>query len=223
MMANLHWADFYLICFLVGFALTMFSLLVGVFKIDFPGKWDNLLHGGHALGHFHGGHGFGHHGAGHGHGPADGHVGHFNFSTIMAFLAMFGGTGYLLTTQSKFAAGMALAFAFGAGLVGAAIVSWYLTKMLVDYDRSMRPEDFDLVGTIGNITVSTSHAGTGELVYEQNGARKSVPIRSDDENVLARGDEVVITRFDRGIAYGKKFEEFVSGEAQVKTAPQEER
>jgi hypothetical protein len=201
----------------------MFSLLVGVFKIDFPGKWDNFLHGGHAFGHMHGAHGFGHHGVGHGHGhgPGDGHVGHFNFSTLMAFMAVFGATGYLLTRHSRFETAMALVAAFGAGLVGAAIVSWYFTKMLIDYDRTMRPDDFDLVGTIGRITIATSHAGTGELLYEQNGARKSVPIRSDDENVLRRDDEVVVTRFEKGIAYGKKFEEFVSGESRARVAREE--
>lgn len=223
MIANLHWADFYLICFLVGFALTMFSLLVGIFHIDFPGKWDNFLHGGHAFGHIHGAHGFGHHGVGHGHGTGDGHAPHLNFSTVMAFLAMFGGTGFLLSRHSRFEAYLALGASVGAGLVGAAVVSWYFTKIMIDYDKSMRPDDFDLIGTIGKITISTSHAGTGELVYEQNGARKSVPVRSDDENVLARGDEVVVTRFEKGVAYGKKFEEFVSGSAPAASTREENR
>ena len=46
----------------------------------------------------------------------------FNFGTLAAFLAWFGGTGYLLTRYSSVWALLALALAFVSGLGGAAAV-----------------------------------------------------------------------------------------------------
>src|SRR5579884_117133 len=79
------WTDFYLICFLVGFALSALALLAGSVHLHLP-----HLHLPHL-----------HVGGPHVHVPhAGGAGGHqtpwFNFGTLAAFLAWFGGTGYLL-------------------------------------------------------------------------------------------------------------------------------
>jgi hypothetical protein len=72
----LTWSSFYLICFLVGFGLSIVSVLAG---------WVHMPHVD-----FHHGIHFGHaHGGG-------GGASWFNMGTISAFLAWFGGTGYLL-------------------------------------------------------------------------------------------------------------------------------
>src|ERR1700730_11801697 len=104
---SMTWADFYLICFAVGFCLSFFSFLLG-------GARTGRLH----LPHFHGHAGAPHlpsagvpaaHGPGApGHAPVPGDgqaaaahvhqgggVSSFNFVTLTAFLAWFGGTGYL--------------------------------------------------------------------------------------------------------------------------------
>src|SRR5262249_61507161 len=76
-------ADVYLICFIVGFGLSLISAF---------GGFVHMPHGHH--GHVHIGHAHGH---GHGTGTD---ISPFNFSTITAFLAWFGGVGYLLTKFS---------------------------------------------------------------------------------------------------------------------------
>ncbi len=81
----MSWADLYLVCFIVGFALSLISVLGGSLRL--PG-----LH------HAHGHHGHVHVGHGHGGGL---HVSPINFSTITAFLAWFGAVGYLLTQVFK--------------------------------------------------------------------------------------------------------------------------
>ena len=80
------WADFYLICFVVGFALSVISFLGGFLHL--PG-----LHHAHGH-HVHVGHG-------HAHGHTGTTVSPFNFFTFAAFLTWFGGAGYLLTKFSS--------------------------------------------------------------------------------------------------------------------------
>jgi hypothetical protein len=48
------------------------------------------------------------------------------------------------------------------------------------------------------------------MIFEQRGVRKSVGARSEDGKPLPNGTEVAITRYENGIAYVKKWEEFTS-------------
>jgi membrane protein implicated in regulation of membrane protease activity len=202
------WSDFYLMCFIVGFVMSIFTLLVGVFHVDFPGRWDNFLHAGHGL-HFGHGHGLLVHGpnthVGHAHGTSD--ISPINFSTLMAFLTWFGGIGYLLTRHTSFIKLMVLGLAILAGLAGGSIIFWYMAKFLLRHDLSMDPADFDLVGVIGALSIPIRAGGTGEIVYQQNGARKSHAARSEDGEPISKGEEVAITRFEKGIAYVRRWSE----------------
>ena len=208
------WSDFYLICFAVGFCFSFFSFVFGSSRV---GK----LH----LPHFHG-HWVGHLPVGQGpvaHGPAAGghpathgpvartdgashaargaSVSPFNPPSIAAFLAWFGGTGYLLTRFSALWVGMALLLAVVAGLVGGAIIFFFLTKVLMSDQEFLDPADFEMVGVLGKLSVPIRDGGTGELIYSQMGTRRVCGARSDDGTVLAKGAEVVVTRYDKGIAY----------------------
>ena len=60
------WSDIYLLCFLVGFSLSVLSFLAGAVHIHLPFKMHLPFHGGHAGGGHVGGH-FGGNAAGHGH------------------------------------------------------------------------------------------------------------------------------------------------------------
>ena len=94
----MSWSDFYLLCFLVGFSLSVLSFLAGAVHIHLPFKMHLPFHGGHHAG-----------GAHHTGSSARGGASHsseiswFNASTIMAFLAWFGGAGYILTKHAYLA------------------------------------------------------------------------------------------------------------------------
>ena len=212
------WSDFYLVCFIFGFVMTLFTLFVGVFHIDFPGKWDNFLHGSHGF-HFHGhglhvGHGHGAHVGHHAHGHGSGSdVSPFNFSTAMAFLTWFGAIGYLLSRHTGFIGTMILGVAILSGLAGGSVIFWYMTKVLMRYDAAMDPADYELVGVIGTLTVPIRADGVGEIVYQQNGARKCAAARSDDGSAIAKGEEVAVTRYEKGIAYVRRWSELAEEQA----------
>ena len=222
------WADFYLICFAVGFCFSFFSFVFG-------GHRFGRLH----MPHFHGhvphlpvGHGVGAHAptvhAGAGHAAAAGHaagqtaggggrasrasVSPFNLVSLTAFLAWFGGTGYLLTRFSTLWVGFGLMLSVGVGLTGGGIVFFFLSKLLMSGEENMDPADYDMVGVLGKLSVSIrENGGTGELIYSQAGTRRVCGARSEDGSAMAKGTEVVVTRYEKGIAYVELWSE-MSGE-----------
>jgi hypothetical protein len=54
--------------------------------------------------------------------------------------------------------------------------------------------------------------GIGEIVYEQLGVRKAVPARSENGAVIAKGEEVFVVRYERGVAWVRRWEELESSE-----------
>ena len=134
-----------------------------------------------------------------------------NFFTIAIFLAWFGGTGYLLTRYSTIVFALALAISTAVGLVGASIVFTFLAKVLMSPEALMNPADYEMVGVIGRDSSSIRESGTGEIIYSQAGSRRACPARSEDSVAIERDAEVVVTRYEKGIAYIRRWEE-VSGE-----------
>jgi hypothetical protein len=49
--------------------------------------------------------------------------------------------------------------------------------------------------------------GTGEVLYEQLGARRSVPARADLGEPIQKGEEVFVVRYEQGIAYVRRWED----------------
>jgi hypothetical protein len=216
---SMTWADFYLICFAVGFCLSFFSFVFG-------GTRTGRLH----LPHFHG-HIAGTHvpsaGVPTAHGPVT--VGHapvaggagaesthtqqaggvspFNFVTLTAFLAWFGGTGYLLTRYSGLWVGFGLLASVTSGLVGGGIVFLFLSKVLISDEENMDPADYEMVGVLGRVSSSIREGGTGEIIYTQMGTRRVCGARSDDSSAIAKGTEVAVTRYEKGIAYVRLWSE----------------
>ena len=194
------WSDFYLFCFLVGFSLSVLSFLAGAVHIHLPVKWHLPFHLGH---HWGGGHG----------GPrgtfkAGAHISWFNASSIMAFLAWFGGTGYLLTRHSHLWTVVSLAFAIVAGLFAGWVVFRFMVKLVQVDDAPMTSEDRRVEGALGTISMPIRENGTGEIIFALGGTRRCSGARSGDGKPIEKGTEVVIERYEQGIAYVKKWEEF---------------
>jgi len=187
------WADFYLVCFLVGFILSLLSVLTGSLHIHVPHL--DLHHG---MPHVH---------IGHAHGGGHSAVSFVNFGTIAAFLAWFGGTGYLLTEYSAVWFVTALAVSVFSGIGGAAVVFLFLAKVLVAHERPLDPSDYEMVGVLGRVSSVIRADGTGEMIFSQEGARRSVAVRSEDGIEIPRDTEVVVTRFEKGIAYVRRWDE----------------
>src|SRR5215472_13700582 len=128
---RMTWADFYLIVFLVGFILSAAAFLAGFTHIP----------------HFH------LHGHGHGHGGlkiGKSGLSPFNFATLAAFLAWFGGTGYLLERYATIWIYLGLFISSMSGLGGSALVFWFLMKLSA-HEHPLDPADYDMVGVLGKV------------------------------------------------------------------------
>jgi membrane protein implicated in regulation of membrane protease activity len=188
------WSDFYLFCFVVGFTLSVVSFFAGAIHIHLPFKMHLPFHMGH-----HGGAGGGLRGSV--------HVSWFNASTAMAFLAWFGGTGYLLTRHAHLVALASLAISTVAGLVAGTVVFKFMVK-LMHSDPPLKSEDYRIEGNLGTISMPIRQNGTGEIIFSLGGSRRCAGARCEDGKPLERGVEVVIERYEKGIAYVKRWEEF---------------
>jgi hypothetical protein len=54
---------------------------------------------------------------------------------------------------------------------------------------------------LGRVSSPIREKGTGEIVYTQMGTRRVCGARSEDDSAVSRGMEVVVTRYEKGIAY----------------------
>jgi membrane protein implicated in regulation of membrane protease activity len=222
------WADFYLTCFAVGFLLSAISFIAGGMRWQmhiphFPhagGHAGAAVGGGAAgVGHAIGGHAIPGHASSRAGTTAapTAHTAHqapvspFNFITLTAFLAWFGGTGYLITRFSSIWFALGLLIAMAAGLFGAGIVFLFLTRVLMSHEENMDAADYEMIGVLGRISMPIRENGTGEIIYSQAGTRRTCGARTENGAALEKGVEIMVSRYEKGIAYVKRWED-VSGE-----------
>jgi hypothetical protein len=104
-----------------------------------------------------------------------------------------------------------------SGLVGGSIIFLFLSRVLISHEENMDPADYEMAGVLGRVCVSIRAGGTGEIIYSQVGTRRVCGARSEDRSAIAKGTEVVVTRYDKGIAYVRLWSE-MSGEENERTA-----
>jgi membrane protein implicated in regulation of membrane protease activity len=205
------WVNFYLLCFAAGFAFSVLSFFTGGLRWHLP--FHIHLHSG--VVHTSAGHGSG---AGHARGGARGSHGKAAISpvnpvTMAAFLTWFGATGYLLTRHSTAVSLLIVASAVAVGLAGAGIVFVFLARVLTSPQEELDPADYDMVGVLGRISVPVRERGTGEIIYSQAGTRRACGARADQGCAIAKGTEVVVTRYEKGIAYVRLWSELAGEDA----------
>ncbi len=204
------WSTVYLICFLCGFGLSVISFVSGLDRVDF---FDHIfgLARGHGWGHGHGGHAHVHHA----HlAKASGknvvkatsvqqqdaapHVSPMNMTALTAFVTWFGAGGYVLQRTTSLPDLVITAGAVGTGLVGGSMINRFM-RMLVRGER--RAQHLTWQGTLANVTIPIRKGGTGEIVFTHDGTRQVAGARADNGEAIDKGTEVIVTRYDKGIAY----------------------
>ena len=189
----MNWENFYLVCFIVGLVLSVVSAFGGFAHVHLGHTHAVALHGSHAIGR--GGH------AGHGWSAINGF-------TITAFLCWFGGAGYLLERYSFFIAPLILLAAVFSGVIGAAILWAALFRFLLPRERIMTAQETEMAGVVAKVSDQIRDgSGIGEIIFSQTGSRRCAAARSEDGHAIERGAEVVVLRYERGVAYVKRWEE----------------
>jgi hypothetical protein len=207
---------FYFVCFLVGLFLSAFSLLGGMghfgghIHLPHAAHIPHLPSAGHVAHLPHAGH-VAQGGTGQGTARGSATIPWWNGFSLMIFLCWFGAAGYLLTRWGGFVAGVVVVLAVICGVAGGAIVFLFLVKVLLPHDHELTADETEVVGVVGRVTSPIRLGGTGEIVYEQLGARLSAPARSEDGVPIQKQEEVFVVRYEKGIAYVRRWEDFEQG------------
>jgi len=173
----MSWESFYLTCFLAGLLLTVASFVLGTHF---------HVHLPHAF-HL--------------------HVPHMNLTVILMFLTWFGGAGYVMTHSRSAAAGIAFTVATAVGFTGGALMYLFMVRVFIANEHPLREADYDMIGILGHVSSTIRETGTGEVIYTQQGTRRSCGARSEDGRLIERGAEVVVMRYEKGIAYVRRFDD----------------
>ena len=183
----MNWPAIFLGCFVVGFLLSALAFALSAIALHFHVHVP-FVHHLH-LPHAHAGH-IGH--------AAQAGVSPINFATIMAF------------GPSRWLALPALTMATLGGGIGAFVVFWVMAHVLWSPDENMQSADYRMVGVLGRVGHAIRDGGTGELIYAHSGTRHSCGARSADGRAIEHGVEVVVTAYDRGIAYVRRWDELAA-------------
>ena len=187
----------FVVCFIAGLGLSVVSFVSGLEHVN---VFDNVFHG-HRLLHLR---------------PGLRHAGvrksasMINAAAITAFLTWFGGTGLLLERLTVFAFPLIAGTAVAAGISGGAFINRIINALA---RQESTAEVLSMIGVIAR-TVTSIRAvdGTGEIVFTHAGTRRVAGARSDNGRAIAKGTEVVVTRYEKGIAYVATWDELESQE-----------
>ncbi len=172
--AFMNWSDFYLVCFLVGFGLSALALLAGSVHLHIAAPARSSRHSHFDARRF---------GCG---GRAD--LSWFNFGTIAAFLAWFGGTGYLLEHYYRvwFRGRSGDRHVQRPGRRGRGLL---VSGQGADGRRERRsiPPITTWSACSARLSIPIRAGGTGELVYSQEGTRRVAGARSEDGAAITQG------------------------------------
>ena len=195
-------ASFFIICFATGLVLSLLSLMSGFGHLHI-----GHLHVGHHVGHVHG------HGHGAGRSLHNG-ISSVNAFTVLAFVTWFGGAGYLLMRSGLFNNQIVVLLASLAGFAGAGLLWMALFKILLPHERVMDAADTEMTGVVARVTNGIRDGGgIGEIIFSQTGATRASAARSDDGQPIERGTEVIVVRYERGVAYVRRWDELAHPDA----------
>ena len=183
------WEGFYLFCFALGLCLSAIAF-VGGFSHFHIGHL-HLSHAGHA----------------HTHAGDANSVSPINGFTLVIFLCWFGGAGYLLERYGGFVVPVVLVLSTIAGIAGASTLFWFMAHVLAPHEHAMTAEETATIGMVGRVSGAIRDHGTGEILFSQNGARRFAAARSENGLPIPRDIEVVVMRYEQGIAWVQRWDD----------------
>jgi hypothetical protein len=176
----------FVVCFVAGLGLSVVSFVSGLEHVN---VFDHVFHGHRVL----------HLPRGLRHAGSKRSTSMINAAAITAFLTWFGGGGLLLERLTPWVLPLVVGGACVVGLSGASLINGVINALA---RRESLAESLSMIGVIGRVVVPIREGdGTGEIVFTHAGTRRVSGARSDTGRAIAKGTEVVVTRYERGISY----------------------
>lgn len=181
----------FIVCFVAGLGLSVVSFVSGLQHVTL---FDNIFHGvvhSHRALHLPG---------------LIRHAGlkrsrssMINAAAITAFLTWFGGGGLLLERLTPLASWLVTAGAVVIGVSGGALINSAINALA---RRESIAQSLTMTGVVARVVMPIRERdGTGEIVFTHAGTRRVAAARGDRGQAIDKGTEVVVTRYERGIAY----------------------
>jgi len=101
-----------------------------------------------------------------------------------------------------------LAVAMVAGFLAGMIVYKFMLKLTRAGDSLTLDADYRVEGSIGTLSMPIRESGTGEVIFSLGGVRRCAGARSETGGLVEKGAEVVIERYEKGLAYVKRWDDF---------------
>lgn len=169
----------FIVCFIAGMGLSVVSFVSGLQSVTL---FDNIFHGHRAL-----------------HLPKSKAGSMVNAAAITMFLTWFGGGGMLLERLTPWSLSIVIGGAVIAGLIGGTLINSVINALA---RRESTAESLSMIGVIGKTIVPIRAVdGTGEIVFTHAGTRRVAGARSENGRAIVKGTEVVVMRYEKGIAY----------------------
>ena len=198
--------DVFLGCFAFGLLWSLAAVLLGGFHLGHHAG--TAAHSFHP--HLHSTHfGSGTRSAAGTHGGWSQHF--LSFHTFAIFLAWMGGCGYLMMRHTRFGIWIVILLSSVVGLLGGVTLAVVL-RFLHGREFAMQAADYDMVGVLGRVSSPIRQGGTGEMIFTRDGSRQLACVRSESGTAIERGQEVVVTSYQNGIAYVRTWDALTGGD-----------
>lgn len=125
---------------------------------------------------------------------------------LMVFVTVWGGTGYVLTRFSGMNILAVVLICNVVALLLGCLMYAVLARVMTRYDNSMNEMDYDPTGQLGYISISAVDGAVGEMKYVLHGTMRSIGVRAETGQQLAKGDRVIILKVKKGMASVTLFE-----------------
>lgn len=182
----------FVVCFVAGLGLSVVSLVSGLEHVH---VFDHVFHG-HRLLHLP---------KGARHHASRGRSSLINAASVTAFLTWFGGGGLLLERLTRLPLALVCAGAAVTGMAGGTLINRVIHALA---RRESTAESLSMTGVIGRTVIPIrARDGTGEIVFTHAGTRRVAGARSDSGRAIPKGTEVIVTRYEKGIAYVATWDE----------------
>ncbi len=127
-----------------------------------------------------------------------------NRASLAALPFAFGLTGYLVDRYLAWPWWGELLAALATGAAAIAVLSLLIAQWAIPSARADGSDSrYLLQGALACVTHSADADRTGQLVYDLDGHRCALPVRSLDGSALPVGTEVVIDRVEDGVAFAE--------------------
>ncbi|MFD2673567.1 protease [Marinicrinis sediminis] len=126
---------------------------------------------------------------------------------LVGGITCFGGLGILLTQMTSLGAAQTAILSFCGSIGVSACTYFFYVKPMARAENSTSYQQQDLVGRLGEVSVTIPKKGWGEVILSTGTGRTNEIAASFDEEELGEGTKVVIIEIRDRTLYVSKWEE----------------